>query len=131
MRAPALFCLLRTPGAPNSPLYAPVPESDIFCGLSWALSVIMTLADRDPFALGVNVTLIVQLAPDASVPDGFAGDRQVFVCVKSFGSAPAMAMLLIVSGVAPGFLSVTTLAVLPGPPTFTVPKLKLVALSQA
>ena len=71
-----------------------MPESDILCGLFWALSVITTLAEREPFAVGLNVTVIVQLAPADSEPgDG----RQVLVCAKSPGFAPASAMLAIES----------------------------------
>jgi len=104
-----------------------VPESDIICGLFWALSVITTLAEREPFAVGLNVTVIAQLVPANSEPgDG----RQVFVCANSPGFAPASAMLVIASGVAPVFLSVTALAALLVF-TFCGPKLKLVALSPA
>ncbi len=39
----------------------PVPESDILCGLFCALSVITMLADREPVAVGLNVTFIVQV----------------------------------------------------------------------
>jgi len=42
---------------------APVPERLTVCGLPLALSVMLTEAVRLPLAAGVNVTLIVQLAP--------------------------------------------------------------------
>jgi hypothetical protein len=51
----------------------------------------VTLADRVPLAVGVNVTLIVQLAPAATL------DPQVLVCAKSPGFAPVSEMLWIVS----------------------------------
>lgn len=38
-----------------------MPVSDIVCGLLPALSVIVSVADRDPMALGVKVMLITQL----------------------------------------------------------------------
>jgi hypothetical protein len=40
----------------------PVPLREIDCGLPEALSVIMIVPVRVPAAVGVNVTLIVQLA---------------------------------------------------------------------
>jgi hypothetical protein len=46
----------------------PVPLNATICGLPVALSVILNVAFRAPFACGVNNTLIVQLAPAASVP---------------------------------------------------------------
>jgi len=112
-----------------------VPESDIFCGLIRALSVITTLADREPVARGVNVTLIVHEEPARSVAAGSvpAGEIGQVLGGKSEKSAellPAIVMPLIVSAVAPVFFSVTALAALLVP-TFTVPKLKLHALSQA
>jgi hypothetical protein len=44
----------------------PVPERLTFCGLPVALSVRVTAALRVPLAAGVNLTLIVQLAPPAT-----------------------------------------------------------------
>lgn len=45
----------------------PVPLSGTCCGLPIALSVMLRAALRAPLAVGLNVTLIVQLAPAASV----------------------------------------------------------------
>jgi hypothetical protein len=45
----------------------PVPVSDTCCGLPAALSVIVRVPLADPVAVGVKVTLTVQLAPAASV----------------------------------------------------------------
>jgi hypothetical protein len=104
-----------------------VPESDIVCGLFRALSVITTFPDREPVAVGVNVTLIVQLAVGAS--EAVEGG-QLLPSAKSPGFAPAIAMLVIVSDVVPVFLSVTALAPLVVP-TFCGLKLKLVALNDA
>ena len=44
----------------------PVPERLTVCGLPLALSVMLSEAVRLPLAEGVNLTLIVQLAPAAS-----------------------------------------------------------------
>ncbi len=52
----------------------PVPLRLTLCGLPAALSVIETVPVRVPVAVGVNVTLIVQLA--AAATDA----PQVFVC---------------------------------------------------
>ena len=46
--------------------YVPTPNKLNTCGPG-ALSVIVTIADRPPLAEGVKITLIVQLAPAASV----------------------------------------------------------------
>ena len=46
----------------------PMPLSGTCCGLPAALSVTLRAALRVPFAVGLNVTLIVQLAPAASEP---------------------------------------------------------------
>ena len=44
----------------------PVPLRETVCGLPAALSVTLRAALREPLAVGLNVTLIVQLAPAAS-----------------------------------------------------------------
>jgi hypothetical protein len=50
----------------------PVPVSDTVCGLFPALSVIVKVPVRVPSAVGVNVMLILQFFPAASVaPQGF------------------------------------------------------------
>jgi hypothetical protein len=65
----------------------PTPERPTVCGLPPALSVMVTDAVRLPLAVGVNITLIVQLPPAASeLP-------HVFVCAKSPAFAPVIAML--------------------------------------
>ena len=74
----------------------PIPVSDKLCGLPEALSVTVTEPDRVPTAVGVKVTLIVQLAPAASaVP-------HVFVWAK----LPVLVIAEIVSGALPVFESV-------------------------
>jgi hypothetical protein len=96
----------------------------MLCELFSALSSITSLANLDPFFTGVKVTSIVQLEP-ASRELG-----QLLDCSKSPGSVPAISMLLIRSGVAPGFESVTVLGALVSF-SFSFPKLKLVALGLA
>jgi hypothetical protein len=76
---------------------APVPARATVLGLPGALSVIVTVPDRDPDAVGAKVTLIVQEAPAATdVP-------QVFVCAKS----PEATMPEMASGPVPVLESVT------------------------
>jgi len=84
----------------------PIPLSVTFCGLPAALSLMLTAAVRVPLAVGLNVTLILQLAPAANeLP-------QVCVCAKFPGLVPVIAMLLMVKLVVPVFLRVTVLAAL-------------------
>jgi hypothetical protein len=45
----------------------PVPDNETVCGLPAALSVMLSVAARVPTAVGVNVTLMVQLDPAATV----------------------------------------------------------------
>jgi hypothetical protein len=73
------------------------------------LSATSNFALLDPFAPGVNTTLIPQLPPAASdVP-------QLLVCVKSVGFVPAKLIPLIVNATVPGFVKVTVCAVLATP----------------
>ena len=87
----------------------PVPDRATICGLPLALSVTEMLAVREPVAVGLNVTLIVQFAPAARV----AGETgQLFARVKSPGFAPVIPKALIVMGALPVLLSVALWAVL-------------------
>ena len=54
------------PGVPVAAVSVPVPDRLIVCGLPLALSVMRTEAVRRPLAEGLNVTLMVQLAPAAT-----------------------------------------------------------------
>src|SRR5437868_4651428 len=83
-----------------------------------------TVALRLPLAVGVKVTLMVQLDPAVSVL-GLIG--QVLVWAKSPGLVPARLMLLMVRSAVPLFLSVTVCAALVVP-VFWFPKLRLVGL---
>ena len=67
--------------------FAPVPVSVTLCGLTEELYKRVTEAVRVPVAVGWKITLIVQLAPAATL------DPQLFVCAKSLGFIPASAML--------------------------------------
>src|SRR5437899_10601429 len=56
----------------------PVPVRLTCCGLPPALSVMLIFAERFPLAVGVNVTLNVQLAPTATeVPQSCFEERCV------------------------------------------------------
>src|SRR5207245_7501265 len=83
---------------------APVPDSATDCGLPVALSVIVTAPTRLPAAVGVKVTLIVQLAPPATL------DPHVFVSEKSPAFVPVILMLVIVRLLPPVLLNVTVCA---------------------
>lgn len=79
----------------------PVPVSATVCGLSAALSVMVTLAARVPVAVGPKITLIVQLAPAATeLP-------HVLLWLKSPLLVPVTAMPAIVSAAKPVFFSIT------------------------
>ncbi len=84
----------------------PVPVRVTDCGLSEALSVMLRVPVRVPEAVGVKVTLMLQLAPAATeLP-------QVLVCVKSPLFVPVTAMLVRLSEALPVFESVTDCAAL-------------------
>src|SRR5207248_8885403 len=79
------------------PLVEPVPLRVTVCGLLAAESVMVRVPLRVPAAVGVNVTLIVQLPPPArKLP-------QLLFCEKS----PLAAMLLIATALAVVLLKVT------------------------
>src|SRR5208337_5382639 len=79
---------------------APVPVRVIVCGLPAALSEMLTAAVRVPVAVGVNVTLIVQLPPPATeLP-------QVLVWAKSPALVPVIATLVILKAALPVLLRV-------------------------
>lgn len=69
----------------------PVPERASVWGLPAALSVRVSEADRSPLAVGVKVTLIVQLCPTPTeLP-------QLLVWAKSLAFVPVIATLVICS----------------------------------
>ena len=90
------------------------------------MSAIFTLPVLFPFAVGLNVTLIAQLAPAATVPLLL----QVVPLPLARAKFPLTVRVPRVSGVFPVFVKVTVLAALVVP-TFCVAKLRLVALKLA
>ena len=82
----------------------PVPLNVACCGLPPPSSLTETSAVRLPFTRGLNVTLMKQLAPEATLLP------HVLVSAKSPAAAPVMAMPLIFSVTLPLLVSVTFLA---------------------
>jgi hypothetical protein len=86
----------------GDPLDVPEPIRLTVCGLLLALSLTVIVPVSVPVVVGLNVTLIVQLAPAAKL------EPQLFVSAK----LALVAMLLIVRLVVPVLVSVTGCAVL-------------------
>ena len=101
-----------------------MPDKLTVCGLPAALSLTLTAAVRAPFAVGLNLTLMVQLAP------AFSELPQVLVCKKSPELVPVIPIEMPVMEVVPTLVNVTFLAGLVVP-TVTVPKFRLVGESLA
>lgn len=101
-------------------IQSPLPDNETVCGLDDALSLMFNVPEYDFLAVGLNVTLIVQVAFFAS------GEVQVLL-VKL--DEPLTVMLLIVSGVSPLLVRITLRVELC--PTFTFPKLRLDLFSLA
>ena len=91
----------------------PVPERATVCGLLGELSVRVRVPVRVPSAVGVKVTMILQLFPVARVPP------QGFV-LGARAKSPFVVMLLMLSVTVPVLVRVTALAA-PVAPTTTVP----------
>lgn len=87
-------------GAPPTPVRATAS------GLVTVLSLITTAALRNPVALGVKVTAMLQLAPELNVAVVLPLGMHEFVCVKSPLSCPVMPIPLRLSGALPTLLSV-------------------------
>ena len=87
----------------------PVPDTAAVWGLLLALSATAKVALRDPVAVGVKVTLMVQV-PLAAKVEGLTG--QLLVCPKSPGLVPVKPMLAMANAVPLGFESVTAWAAL-------------------
>src|SRR5437588_2072350 len=96
--------VLRLAGAAG---VVPLPLTRPACGLPLALSVMLTLALREPVAVGVKVTLMVQEAPAARVLEPLG---QVLVWAKSPLLVPVKPMLLIVRAALPLLVNVTAWA---------------------
>ena len=80
---------------------APMPVRFAVWGLLVALSLTSSVALRVPVAVGVKVTLIVQVAPAARV------DPQLFICAKSPLLVPVIATLEILNEELVPFCSAT------------------------
>ena len=78
-----------------------MPDTPAVWGLLLALSVTVNVAVRDPVAVGVKVTLMVQVAPVAKV------EGQLLVCPKSPELVPVKPTLVMVKAAPLGFESVT------------------------
>ena len=85
---------------------APVPDKDTDCEAAPLPVVTVKLADAPPVAVGVNTTLIAQLAPTATE------DPQVDVSENDPTLAPERAMLVIGSANVPVLVTVTVCATL-------------------
>jgi len=107
---------------PTAAVPTPVPVRARDCGLSGALSVMVTVPVRFPAEPGVKVTLIVQVPPTAKVlPQVFA------VTAKSVASVPVTPMLVTVSVALPSLVRVvdcTPLVV----PRFSFPNARVLGL---
>jgi len=97
---------VREAGATLAEFVTPVPDRAAVWGLPVALSLTVKVAVLLPTAAGVNVTLIVQLAPAARL------EPQVWVCAKSPLSVPLIAMLLMLTEEAVPLLKVSACAAL-------------------
>ena len=92
-----------TPAIPETP----VPLSDTFkVGCTGSLLVTVRVVERAPVTVGVNVTLIVQLPPAATLVP------QPLACAKSPGVPPVSPMLTLSKGAVPVLESVTVCATL-------------------
>src|ERR1700681_4733029 len=90
----------------------PVPVRGRVCGLPEALSATDTVALRLPSAVGVNVAAIVHVPPAATVPTVRQSVPLPGVAsAKSPEFVPANVTLVIVSVVAPLFVSVDVICV--------------------
>src|SRR5205807_1141352 len=99
----------RLVGANPTPGAVPFPLSVMICGLPPASSASDSVPVRAPEAVGVKVTLMVQVPPAAKVA-GLVGQALAPVLVAA--TSPARPNALIVKAAVPVFVSVTVIAVL-------------------
>lgn len=93
----------------------PVPDNGACCGLLAASSVIVRFPVRNPFCVGVKVTLIRQLAPASTVLP------HLLLLVKgNRAKSPLVVMLLMFNVATPELVRVTVFAP-PVTPTSTLP----------
>ena len=104
---PMLACTVAVPGETFTTIAGAtaVPTRLRVCGLPGALSVMISEAERVPLPVGVNITLITQVAFAAS------DVAQVLVSEKSLLLAPPMVMLVMLSGPLPLFVSARVCAI--------------------
>jgi hypothetical protein len=102
-----LLGLMLPTGAP------PVPVRVMVCGLPVRESETLKAAVRVPVAVGVNVTLTMQLLPE--VPAAARDPLHVAGKAKSPGLVPASVMLITVKGTVPVLAMVTGWAALVEP----------------
>lgn len=84
------------PGATAIPKSSPVPLSGTVCGLFGALSVAVSVAVREPLAVGVNVTFTAQFVPPARL-----APQVLPASAKSPLFAPVIEILLMFSAALP------------------------------
>lgn len=82
----------------------PLPVRVTNCGLPTALSATEMDAVRVPVALGVNVTLMVQVV---FAPRVLGEIGQLLVCAKSLAFVPTTVMPVMVNGAVPLFDKIT------------------------
>jgi len=102
----------------------PVPLRATVCGESVALFTMLTAAAAEPDAVGVNVTLMVQLAATARLA------AQLLIALNSAALVPVSALLPRVSSAAPELVSVIVCATLVVPTGWAL-KVSVMALSEA
>ena len=103
---PAVTVAVACDAVTEKSVFVPVPEMATLCGELAALSVMVTEAVRAAVAVGVNLTLMAQLAPAATVVP------HVLDWLKSPLLVPVTAMEVMESGVLPALVSVTVCAAL-------------------
>ena len=86
--------------------HMPVPDTAADCGLPLPLSVSVMAAPRDPVAVGLKLTVTVQVPFTGRVL------TQLFVCAKSPGFVPVIETAVIVSCPRPLLVTVRVCAVL-------------------
>jgi len=97
----------------------PVPDNATCCGLSLLLSAIEMIAVLEPFADGLNVTLMSHVAEAATLAPQGVDDTSA----KSVGLVPVMVIPLTVNAELPVFVKVAIFAGLVDP-TLRAPKSK-------
>ena len=93
-------------GETETAAVVPLPESETVCGLLESLSAMLSVADSAETVVGLNVTLIVQLEPAATLAP------HVLVSKKSALLVPVNVMLLMFNVTLVRFPSVTVCAAL-------------------